>query len=133
MYKTKKLESFELKIASLTRKSSCSFYRAFRSGLFRLCFGQNWYNKYKKYARLKWARDHLLQDRFKYCVRRIGNIVQSKLPDGIVVLQPLDSLQMNWEIFLDQVYNRHWGPCWTIYFKSSKKSEKGNCNRTASI
>ena len=99
---------YELSINNYSlRRVLADLCRIFWSGLFRLIFGKGWLAKHKKYVKLEWAHHHLLQDLLYYYVRRIGNLAQSKLPDGIM-LQPLDSISLinvNKEIYLDQVYD----------------------------
>ncbi len=83
-------------------------YRLPWSGFFRLIFGENWYallETDKNYATLEWFC-HLFDKPFRYyCVRHIGCLAQAKTPNGIL-LQPLDSIFVNGEIYLDEVYDR---------------------------
>ncbi len=86
-------------------------YEIFRNGLFRLIFGKDWYAKHTKYGKLTkmkygklgWIR-HLFESGI-YFVRRIDVLAQTKLPDGII-LQPLDSIYISKEIYIDQGYDR---------------------------
>jgi FkbM family methyltransferase len=73
--------------------------------LFRLVLGSAWYIKHKSYPSLEWARQ-LLEYRSLGLTRRYGALVQSRLPDG-VVLQPFDNMPfINKEIYLTAVYTK---------------------------
>jgi FkbM family methyltransferase len=73
--------------------------------LFRLVLGSAWYIKHKSYPGLEWARQSL-EYRSLGFVRRYGALVQSKLPDG-VILQPFDNMPfINREIYLTAVYTK---------------------------
>ncbi len=93
------------------RRGLAISYGIFRNGLFRLIFGKDWYAKHTKYGKLTktkygkhgWIR-HLFESGI-YFVRPIDVLAQTKLPDGII-LQPLDNIFINREIYLDQVYDR---------------------------
>ncbi|MEM4004920.1 MAG: FkbM family methyltransferase [Desulfurococcaceae archaeon] len=82
--------------------------RRFLSIVFRLTFGKDCFAKHETYSKLDLLH-HLFEIWFAgFCVRRIGKIVQSKLPGGIIAIQPFerDIAVITREIFVEQVYDR---------------------------
>ncbi|MEM1925322.1 MAG: hypothetical protein QXH44_09660 [Pyrobaculum sp.] len=89
----------------MIRKIVAAAYRAFWSSFFRLTLGEDWLIRHKKYTKFEQVH-HLFDSYFlHYYVRRIGCLVQTRPPDGII-LQPYDSLFINREIYLDRVYDK---------------------------
>ena len=93
------------------RKFFITMYKKFWSCIFRLVFGREWFAKHKEYDKLVWVR-HLFEILLSGYVRRVGNLAQIKLPNGMIVLLPfgVDMGIIVREIFIDEVYDRFYKP-----------------------
>jgi hypothetical protein len=60
------------------------------SAIFRLIFGREWFTRYREYKSFIFAR-RLLEILFTGYVRRVGEIAQFKLPNGMIALLPFES------------------------------------------
>jgi len=94
------------------KKVLVTAYRMFWSCIFRLIFGREWFARHRNYNKLVFAR-HLIEILLSGYVRRIGNLAQIKLLNGMIVLLPLgvDVGIVVREIFIDQVYDCFYKPC----------------------
>ena len=85
-----------------------TIYKIFFSIVFRLIFGKDWFVKHKWYFKFDLVR-HLFEIWFMgFCIRRVKKMVWSRLPRGIVAIQPfgIDGGIIVREIYFEQVYDR---------------------------
>ncbi|MCR8487461.1 MAG: hypothetical protein NDP22_03500 [Crenarchaeota archaeon] len=85
-----------------------TIYKIFFSVVFRLIFGKDWFVKHKWYCKFDLVR-HLFEIWFMgFCIRRVKKMVWSRLPRGIIAIQPfgIDGGIIVREIYFEQVYDR---------------------------